>query len=118
MSYDVELQCPVTGSTLSVDTEHHLTGGTYQVGGSHDLKLNITYNYSKHFYRVMGEDGLRTIYGMTGAESIPLIQTAMDQLSNDVSENYWESTEGNAKIALSKLLAFAKMRPDGVWAGD
>lgn len=118
MSYDIDLTCPVTGDVLSVDTAHHLTGGTYKVGENHYLELNITYNYSKHFYRVMGEDGIRTIYGMTGAESIPLLQSAMDQLGNDVSDNYWDSTEGNAKVALSKLLAFAKMRPDGVWTGD
>ena len=32
--------------------------------------------------------------------------------------DYWHATEGNAKRALYGLLAFAKMRPDGVWDGD
>lgn len=38
--------------------------------------------------------------------------------ADDVDDNYWEPTEGNAKRALAGLLAFAQMRPDGVWAGD
>lgn len=66
----------------------------------------------------MGKKGIRTIYGMTGAESIPIIKEAMERLGNDVDPDYWESTEGNAKAALSGLLAMAQMRPDGVWDGD
>ena len=67
---------------------------------------------------MFGEKGIRTIYGMAGAESIPVIKAAMAQLKDDVSDNYWEPTEGNAKKALAQLLAFAQMRPDGIWDGD
>jgi hypothetical protein len=55
---------------------------------------------------------------MTGAESIPVLQAAADQLGNDIDEDYWKPTEGNAKAALLQLIALAKMRPDGVWEGD
>ncbi len=55
---------------------------------------------------------------MTGAESIPVLQAAAEQLADDVSEDYWEATEGNAKRAILQLVALAKMRPDGVWDGD
>lgn len=88
------------------------------MGGCREAWLNVTYNYGKHFYRVFGDKGIRTIYGMTGAESIPLIKNAMDQLGDDVHENYWESTEGNVKRSLAGLLALAQLRPDGVWDGD
>lgn len=37
---------------------------------------------------------------------------------DEVSGDYWEPTEGNAKRALLQLLAMARMRPDGVWNGD
>ena len=40
------------------------------------------------------------------------------RLADDVSEDYWEATEGNAKRAILQLVALAKMRPDGVWDGD
>ena len=39
-------------------------------------------------------------------------------LGDDVDDDYWKPTEGNAKRALYGLLAMAQMRPDGVWGGD
>lgn len=118
MSYDISLCDPVTRQTLTVDQPHQIRGGTYALGGTQELWLNVTWNYAPIFYRVMGEKGIRTIYGMTGAESIPVLKHAVSQLKDDVSNDYWEKTEGNAKRALCGLLAFATMRPDGVWDGD
>lgn len=117
MSYDIKLQDAVTGEVLDLDSVHHMRGGTYEIGGTTKAELNITYNYGKH-YRVLGEQGVREIYGTTGAESIPMLKNAIDVLGDDVHDNYWEPTEGNAKRALVQLLALAQMRPDGVWAGD
>lgn len=118
MSYDISLCEPVGGAVIQLEGKHIIHGGNYAVGGTAEAWLNVTYNYAKHFYRIFGEKGVRTIYGMTGAESIPAIKAAMDKLGDDVSEDYWEATEGNAKKALAGLLAFAQMRPDGVWKGD
>lgn len=134
MSYDIRLIDPVTKDTLSVDEKHHITGGTYAVGGTNFLDLNVTYNYGAHYRRIFGDEsveldsfdkmfgggktGIRKIYGMTGAESIPILEAGIAKLADDVSDNYWEPTEGNAKRALLGLLAFAKMRPDGIWDGD
>jgi len=119
MSYDIELQDPITKETLELDDNHHMRGGTYAIGGTSDASLNITYNYAKHFYRVINEDqGVRYIYGKSGADSIPVLENAISQLGDDVVDNYWEATEGNAKRSLIQLLALAKMRPDGVWYGD
>lgn len=118
MSYDISLCDPVSKEVLEVDTTHHIHGGNYVLGGTTELWLNITYNYGGHFRRVLGDEGIRSIYGMTGAESIPVLKAAIAQLGDDVSTDYWEDTEGNAKRALCGLLAFAQMRPDGVWEGD
>ena len=120
MSYDISLTDPVTHEVLLLDEPHFIRGGTYAVGGTREMWLNITYNYADVFYRpdVLGEKGIRTIYGMSGADSIPLLQAAIAVLNDDVSDDYWEATEGNAKRALLQLLALAKMRPDGVWDGD
>lgn len=114
MSYDIYLRDPVTHDTLQIETPHQIRGGTYAVGGTQEAWLNITWNYAKHYYRVFGEKGIRTIYGMTGAESIPVLKEAISKLGDDVAEDYWEPTEGNAKRALHGLLALAQMRPDGV----
>jgi hypothetical protein len=118
MSYDIYLNDPVTGKTLQADEPHQMKGGTHAMGGTVEMWLNVTYNYCKHFRRVMGEKGIRTIYGKTGAESIPVLKAAIASLGRDVGDDYWESTEGNARRSLTHLLAMSQMRPDGVWDGD
>jgi hypothetical protein len=128
MSYDVFLNDPVTGEVIHLDEPHHMRGGTYCVGGTADLRLNITWNYADHYYRLFppepkkeGQDcglGIRWLYGRSAVETIPVIQGVIDQLGDDVTDNYWDGTEGNAKRALVQLVTMARMRPDGVWAGD
>lgn len=76
---------------------------------------------------------IRSIYGMTGAESIPVLKGAIHTLedsTDDISAEertfyeeqgatgYWMPTKENAVRPLYGLLAFAQMRPDGVWDGD
>lgn len=117
MSYDIELTDPVTGKTLELDAPHQMKGGTYALGGTTEMRLNVTYNYAPHF-RAVGPQGIRSIYGKTGAESIPMLDMAIALLGDDVHEDYWKPTEGNAKRALLQLRALATMRPDGVWQGD
>lgn len=117
MSYDISLTEPETGTTIQFDEPHDIRGGTYVVGGTSEAWLNVTYNYSQH-YRRIGASGIRTIYGMTGKDSIPLLEQAIASLGDDVSSDYWAATEGNAKQALVGLLSFAKRRPDGIWKGD
>jgi len=127
MSYDISLTDPVTGKALVVEHHHHIRGGTYALGGDDRLSLNITYNYGTIFYPAFQEfaspkvgevGGIRILYGKTGAESIPILKSVIAKLGDDVDPDYWKPTEGNAKAALHGLLAFAQMRPDGVWQGD
>lgn len=117
MSYDISLLDPITKQTIHFETPHVIRGGTYAPNGTTEAWLNITYNYHPHFMR-LGKNGIRTIYGMTGAESIPLLKEAIASLGDDVDIDYWKCTEGNAKRALLGLLAFAQLRPDGIWKGD
>lgn len=118
MSYDISLLDPVTKQVIVFDKIHFLKGGTYCCGGTDRAWLNITYNYSGYYYFLMGDQGIRSLYGLTGAESIPLLQAAIDQLKDDVDVDYWKATEGNSKRPLLQLLAMAQMRPDGIWSGD
>lgn len=120
MSYDISLLDPVSRKVIEIKEPHFMRGGTYQLGGCRELWLNITYNYGQIYRRgdVFGEKGIRTIYGMAGLESIPLLANAIAALKDDCSNDYWEPTEGNAKKALVQLLTMAKMRPDGIWDGD
>lgn len=120
MSYDISLKDPVTMETIETKEPHFMHGGTYAIGGTTELWLNVTYNYGKIFRRpeVLGEEGIRSIYGMTGAESIPVLQNAIANLGDDTNPDYWKATDGNAKRPLCQLLAMAQMRPDGIWDGD
>lgn len=139
MSYDICLKDQITGETLELDEAHHMRGGTYAVGGMRKAHLNVTYNYATHYFRVFealdkprpkapewihdrGSDtpvcGVRTIYGLTGAQSMPVLDKAIAALGDDVDADYWKATEGNAKRSLMQLRALAAMRPDGVWSGD
>ena len=118
MSYDISLCDPETGRTAIVPDGHDLRGGTYAEGGTGEAWLNVTYNYSPHFYRTMGDKGIRTIYGMTGRDSVPVLTAAIDQLAASHSADYWAGTEGNARKALENLRLLARACPDAVWQGD
>jgi hypothetical protein len=117
MSYDVELHDPKTGSLVEVPL--HESGGNVALGGTTGAWLNITYNYSEYFYQHLdAEQGLRWLYGKTGAETVERLQAAIMVLGTVQDSNYWLSTPGNAGYALSILLSWAHMHPDAVWDGD
>ncbi len=139
MSYDISLVDPVTKETLELDAPHQIKGGTYAMGGTTEAWLNVTWNYARWYYmdgvfpRRGEQSGIRSIYGMTGAESIPVLKSAIAALENSGQElsdekraeceqqgttGYWMPTKVNAIKPLYGLLAFAQMRPDGVWDGD
>lgn len=135
MSYDISLVDPVTKETLTMDAPHQMRGGTYAMSGTNEMWLNITYNYAFWFYKeyAFGKDGIRSIYGLSGAESIPVLKKAIAGLESTDEElpeeemqkyieqgvtGYWVATRENAIRPLYQLLAMAQMRPDGVWEGD
>lgn len=118
MSHDIYLLDPKTRESIELSERHSLTGGTYALGGTNEAWLNVTYNYAKHLWRVLGDGGVKVIYGLSGSESVPVLQAAIKQLGDDIDEDYWKPTEGNARQALVNLLALAELCPDGVWDGD
>lgn len=119
MSYDISLCDPITKEVLHLEEPHDMKGGTYALGGTTEMWLNVTYNYVHIFRKVIDRDkGIRFIYGTTGEESMAILEKAISQLADDVDEDYWKPTEGNAKDALKKLLILAQIRPDGIWMGD
>lgn len=140
MSYDISLVDPVTKETLQMDSPHQMKGGTFALGGTTEMWMNVTYNYARWYYKdgvfpfKDGEkQGIRAIYGMSGAESIPILKDAihvLEGLSEEISDDerkkceeqgatgYWLPTRTNAIKPLYSLLAFAQLRPDGVWEGD
>ena len=113
MSYDINLKDPVTKETIELDEPHFMRGGTFAVGGTKELWLNITYNYSHYYYEATDKDprfahdevscyyadgtkgpieteyGIRGIYGKTGAESIPMLE----DMIRKITEKYQKDGE-------------------------
>lgn len=125
MSYDISLHCPVTKEIILFDEPHQMRGGTYAIGGTRSAELNITYNYGDYYYEVYEENGIREIYGKTGAESVPILENMIQRIRDKYgkecekeSGNYWDKIPSNALKPLYQLITMAKMRPDGIWQGD
>jgi hypothetical protein len=118
MSYDIYLINPKTREVEQLEQRLSLIAGITELGGTDEAWLNVTYNYHRTFKTVIGEAGIRAIYGMKASESIPLLERAMDQLGDDQDEDYWKATEGNAKAALAALVTLAKACPNAEWTGD
>lgn len=135
MSYDIKLIDPVTKEVLQLEREHFMRGGTYAVNGTTEMWLNITYNYAQWYRKeyAFGKDGIRSIYGLSGAKSIPLLKKAILGLENSKEKlpedevkkcldqginGYWLPTRENSIKPLYQLLAMAELRPDGIWDGD
>lgn len=111
MSWWVSITDPETDQYMVV--EPFSEGGTYVMGGSSDADLNITYNYSPHYYRVLDlEDGLRGLDGKDAAFALPILQKGVKALGTNDSDDYWESTEGNARRALLTLVEWCKQAVD------
>lgn len=112
MSYDVDFCDPVSKKVIEIEDVHFMRGGTYQVGGSKQLSLNITYNYASNY----GKHGfsIRDLDGKTAAEVIPELDRIIGLLSDETDPDYWKAVDGNAKRALIQLRVMAKMRPDAI----
>lgn len=106
MSYDIYLNDRVTGQPLLLDVRHQMRGGTYCLGDTRECWLNITYNYFKYYYEVFGEKGIRAIYGLTGAESIPLLKEAISKLGDETSSDYWGGYARQCKKTVMSVAGF------------
>ena len=114
MSYWVTLVDLQTESPAKV--AKHAEGGTAVVGGTTLAELNVTYNYSPHFYRYLDPaSGLRWLAGKRASETVERLDLAVAKLGVEKNENYWMATTGNAGAALATLLAWAREYPDGIW---
>lgn len=116
MSYDVHFED--SDGNLCKTPRHDYKGGTYKLGGNDEASLNITYNYGKRLREILHEKSIRGLYGLTSTEIIPLLDIAIAKLGNDLSEDYWEPTDGNIKTALMYLRRLAILCPNGMLQGD
>ena len=115
MSYDIDIVDRRNKEVITLDNPHYITGGTYQVGGTKELSMNITFNYSSFINKAL-KGGIKGLDGKPVADTIPEIEKAILSLKDDAVPDYWAKTEGNARKALINLLKLAKLAPEGEWA--
>lgn len=119
MSWNVSIVDPKTKEVQNLLERHDLRGGTYALGGTTEASLNITYNYGDIFRKVLPKvddaDGIKSIHQKSSKDSIPLLKNAVTELRDDKSDNYWESTEGDAQAALMNLIELVEKAPEGIW---
>lgn len=112
MSYDIRLKDPVTNETLEVPG-HLMTGGMYKADYDEKTKtfspalnteayLNITFNYSNYYYEVYNE-GIKKIEGMSGIDSIPVIEKMIENIKEKYKKDgEWITTKRNKVIYYDK----------------
>ena len=139
MSYDINIVDQTTGETIETADPHHIAGGTYQVGGTTRLWLNITYNYSPFYYRaetlgastaeseIIESGGMYSLEDLTIPEARERVLRAIQHLRDEPLDihgkpykddtempatDYWAPTEANARRALVNLLQLLCLAPD------
>ena len=134
MSYDI-YAVDKNGETIIVEN-HDIKGGTYAVGGTNQAHLNITCNYYKFFQKYINEkEGIVFLGGIKVIDSIKILNEAISKMKYDGefigydgncqpiiindTDDYWKSTEGNAKKALVDLRELAllvlKVDTEAIW---
>jgi len=96
---------------------------------SYDIEIaeesfNITYNVSPMFYAAIPETGIRTIYGKTGAEALPILRVMrhffeenQEELTAMEPDNGW-GTFDNTYKCLCKMVLTSMNNKDKKWSGD
>lgn len=116
MSWDINIVHPDTGEALQNPAGvHQVRGGTYCVGGTSELYLNVTYNYATLYHRVLGW-GLSQLDGQLVADTLNHLAKGVAALGTETDPDYWQPAEGNARAALCDLLSLAAMAPHGRWS--
>lgn len=112
MSYDIYFRDAVSQEIITLPYKHQLNGATYCLGGTDELSFNITFNYGG-IYNQYGFY-VPQLSGLTAVAAMPILEGVISRLDDDVTDNYWEATEGNAKKALVSLLTMCQLKPDAV----
>lgn len=116
MSYSVFLYTNDRFEEHCVSTNKIEYGGTYQLGGTTECDLNITYNYSPHYYKEFPNDeGIFWLNGQYAKNTIKELENVSMALGSRRNSDYWKSTKGNAGYSIKILLGWARENPEGIW---
>ena len=95
-------------------------GSTICIDGTDRLSTNITYNYAPFFKKAFGENGIRSIYGISFNEAVHKLQHA-ERIFSSADEHdikwvieYEDPTEQEKK-QFEQILQCKWERPSGYW---
>ena len=92
--------------------EPHYEGGSYALNGTYDCSLNVTWNYNNFF-------DFSSLHGKKGKEVLPELKAFSEKYKDcKPSSNYWDSTPGNAKVAIDRLISFVELDLDAEFYVD
>jgi len=118
MSWNVTMY-NIDDKVVEFDEPVKQVGGNICLSNTHEAEISgLTYNYSHYYYKYLNnDDGLRFLDGMYVEQSIPYLEKAIDALdqSTEKPDDYWASTEGNARKPLVEMLEWARKAPDGAY---
>lgn len=121
MGWSIYLVEPVTRKAIKSPLKHqimHQIYGSNYFGGTDGLWVNITYDYSMIYREKTNGLFLDYLDNKFAYETFDFLENLIKSFGNNASDNYCKTTEEYAKKALYQLLAFARMRPDGIWEVD
>lgn len=119
MSYDVKI-VDTDGQSMQTAKRHEIRGGTYCVGGTHELRLNITYNYAPYFYKAFGEQGIRSLYGKKVADTVDSIAKAIQAVGEmedieDRQKARFDEIAARSVTADHEAIGLRVWEPDNYW---
>lgn len=89
-----------------------------------DEEFNYTYNVSGMWYSAEPEYGIRTHYGLTGEEALPVLRGIREHMEDNREdllklnpENGWGDYDGALQFVTDLINASVRHR-DCVWSGD
>ncbi len=89
-----------------------------------DEEFNITTNVAPMFYAAIPETGIRTIYGMTGADALPTLQFIRTYFEDNKTKleamepsNGWGTFDDTYKF-LCEMVRASMNNPTSEWSGD
>lgn len=128
MSWDIYLM-DKKGEVLTID-EPFEEGGTYQMGGTKECLLNVTWNYGclfdfKKLNELPAQAGAKLMRQYLEGKPDEVFKGAftaflalypdLESYFEDVIKDYWAPTPINVCNAIRRLLTFSDKHPEGVW---
>lgn len=93
-------------------------GSTQSIGGTTEAEVSVTYNYSRQYNELWGDEfpGLvRFFDGKRADDLIPKLAEAVEKLGTDRDVDYWAPTSGNAGYFMAMMLDWARQYPDATF---